>query len=192
MSRHVHLYFKLSLMNCTILKGMNSKLRWCWFARELFSYLVFGLWTSVRMIYYKFIFLFNYSSQTDAELKKVLELFETKGRYDYWSEQISTLTLVSCGSSDNTQLPDTALNFLRSWRSFLIVLAEPEVRTVEKRNKKSLKSWSIYWRHFRGNIWVFWSFLEILSSFSSSRNRIHFSLLAVSRAFRMIWSRRQS
>lgn len=87
--------------------------------------------------YNKFIFLDNYSSQTDAELKKVLELFETKGRYDYWSEQISTLTFVSCSSSDNTQLPDTVLNFLRSWRSFLIVLAEPEVRTVEKRNKKA-------------------------------------------------------
>lgn len=87
--------------------------------------------------YNKFIFLDDCSSQTDAELKKVLELFETKGRYDYWSEQISTLTFVSCDSSDNTQLPDTVLNFLRSWRSFLIVLAEPEVRTVEKRNKKA-------------------------------------------------------
>lgn len=78
-----------------------------------------------------FIFLNNYSSETDTELKKVLELFETKGRYDYWSEQISSLTLVSCDSSDNTELQDASLNFLRSWRSFLMVFAEPEVRTVE-------------------------------------------------------------
>ncbi|CAB4003098.1 Hypothetical predicted protein, partial [Paramuricea clavata] len=78
------------------------------------------------------------SGQTDAELKSVLETFETKGRYDYWAEQVSNVTLASCTSSNCVELTETALNFLRSWRTFLMVLTEVSTISLNDDNVKMM------------------------------------------------------
>ncbi|XP_028393540.1 nucleoporin NUP188 homolog isoform X2 [Dendronephthya gigantea] len=74
------------------------------------------------------------SGQSDPELKNVLELFETKQRYNYWADEVSNLTLASCSSTTSPELEETSLNFLRSWRTFLMVVAEVSADSVNDEN----------------------------------------------------------